>query len=243
MEIEAQLVSPLNKYYPNALLDEHGRIISVAKAIPGGECLGDNDRALAIFRQSKRGKNISDCQDYGLFCAHENGNRKVVIADGVSSTVAAQSVANLITHRTMKGLLAMDGKPLDKDAIFEILENDNLDLACRFFREKFMTELAESIRLNLHKEKYINNADMGFYGATTLSYMRLEDEDLDILIYGTGGYLVFRNNEIVASYGKKEKKPAQIAVDGKLERNRIHSFSMKVKKGDFAIMFTDGLFG
>ena len=112
MEIEAQLVSPLNKYYPNALLDEHGRIISVAKAIPGGECLGDNDRALAIFRQSKRGKNISDCQDYGLFCAHENGNRKVVIADGVSSTVAAQRWQT--DARTMKGLLAMD-KPLDKD--------------------------------------------------------------------------------------------------------------------------------
>ncbi len=243
MEIEAPIVTPLNKYYPTALLDESGNVISLAKLIPNGEMLVDNERKLLMLRQAKITKDLPNCQDYGLMSAGADGSRKVVIADGVSNTIAGQSVANLIAHKTMRELNEMDGRAIDTDAVIAILEDSSVLVACRFFGEKFMQEWGECVSRNLHKENVIKNAENGSYGSSTLSFMRLQGDTLDICQYGTGGYLVFRNNVIIASHGNKDKQPAQIAVNRELDFPEIHLKSMKVEKGDIAVSFTDGLFG
>lgn len=243
MEIAAPLVSPLNKYYPTALLDEHGKAISLPKLSGKLEFIGSDVYKLYLIREPKMTKNLENCQDYALISVKGNGDRKVVIADGVSNAVGSQSVANLISHKTIEALLSLDDQDIDISTVIGILEADNLDLACSFFRERFMRELEESIKLRMHKEVVVRQVDKGAYGSSTLSFMRLQKNILDICMYGTGGYLILRGNEIISSYGKKEKRPPQIMVNCKFESKEIHLMSIEAEKGDVAVMFTDGLFG
>lgn len=243
MEIEANRVSPIEQYYPIALIDEDGKVILSAQFINGCECLFGDEWMVAMFRRCKRNKQMANCQDYGLISAKKNGDRKIVIADGVSSAVCAQSVANIMTHKIMDSLKHYDGKEIDKDAVFRILEDGNLDLACMFLAEEFAVELEECVKLGLHKKSYVDNAGHGHVGSATLSFMRLEGENLDIGMYGTGGYLIFRENKLIERYGNKEKRPAQIGINRGITSKDIHLNSVKVQKGDVAILFTDGLFG
>lgn len=147
MEIEANRVSPIEQYYPTVLMDEHGKIISTALFVNGCECLFGDEHKVAMFRRSKSRKTIANCQDFGLISAKKNGDRKVVIADGVSAAVGSQSVANIVTHETMNSLKSYDGREIDRSDVFRILEDANLDLACMFLAEKFMEEVEECVKL------------------------------------------------------------------------------------------------
>ena len=106
-----------------------------------------------------------------------------------------------------------------------------------------MGELAECIKLDLHKPQSIRVVERGGYGSSTLTFMRLEDENLDLCLFGSGGYLIFRDNILIESYGSKPRCPPQIAINGSLIASDMHLKRVKVQKDDVAVLFSDGLFG
>ncbi len=132
---EAERVTALPKYYPIFCIDGDKCEVRGAQIVSRRDmtedCVYDESERCVMVRLAGHGVGLDKCQDYGCLSIGE-GIKKAVVADGVSCAVASQSVANLVTHKTIDALQRLGGKSIDEQTMRGILSEVHLDVAVKF---------------------------------------------------------------------------------------------------------------
>lgn len=241
---EAERVTALPKYYPTFCIDEDKGEVQGAQIIsPGGmtvDCVYDEAQKCVMFRQAGHGVGLDKCQDYGALSIG-GGIKRAVVADGVSCAVASQSVANLVTHKTIDGLQRLGGKSIDEQTMRGILSEAHLDVAVKFDVRLLEAELDEGFKQHFAGYSVAQAAREKAYGSSTLSFMVVNGGNADIGMFGSGAYIIFRDGRAVKSYASKERCPAQVVPNMDMSLEKMRLFHEEVLPDDVLVLMSDGL--
>lgn len=249
---KAESVNALNKYYPTAILDSVGSVLSEPTFSVSDnftrvdfsqiESVSDFDGNSVILREAGHNVGLDQCQDYALISVDENtGERCAVLADGISCTIAGQSVANILCHFAIEGLRELKNTELDAETAEYFFMDAWAEVLKRFDLDNLKPQLAAAFEKHFAKERSEDTARNGHYGGSTLSFMREKDGKLEVAMLGTGAFLVFREGYACFEYGDKSTSSGQINIGMVFRPEHVKFFSIPVQPGDIAVMISDGM--
>ena len=198
-----------------------------------------------VMRIGKEG--LEKCSDMGgiLVDAQTKRVKGFAVADGVGSTLAANSTAYNAVDAAISRMQSITGSPDEEKMVGLILEVERMlkqSLDGRKFWEDIEENFAEEV-LDVVREQIEERP--GYIGATTLMSGLIEDWVLHVAQLGDGGYFVVNKDgvKMIGGYFDEKTPPGQMTSNpiGKLRRDLISHNSVQVKEGDLVFGFSDGL--